>query len=224
RNDAPAGVYCVFDTKCRTLASADEQILLDLGTLTQRELLADDLHRVHLALTAKLSAARREAMMDPLTRLWNRRGANVLLKAALERADRDRYSLGIAVLDLDNFKRVNDTYGHQAGDELLRKVGARLVGAVRGQDLVFRLGGDEFLLLMIDTDADVAKRIAERVRRAITDDTIPTRRGNLVASASVGLTMRAPDEKLTVDELLERADEALRRSKSDGRNRVRVAG
>jgi diguanylate cyclase (GGDEF)-like protein len=220
----PAGVFCVFDTKPRELSQADEQVCVDLAQLTQQELLSDQVTKVRAALTAKLSIARREAMMDPLTRLWNRRGANMLLKAALDRADRENHPLGVAVLDLDNFKRINDTYGHQAGDELLRKIGARLVSAVRGQDLTFRLGGDEFLLLMIDTDEDIAKRIAERVRRAITDDTIRTRSGSLPASVSVGLTMRAPHEQLTVDQLLERADQALRRSKADGRNRVRIAG
>lgn len=223
RNAAATGSFCVFDTKPRELSPGDERAFLDLAELTQQELHADDLTKVGAALGAKLSVARREAMVDPLTRLWNRRGANVLLKAALERADRERHPVGIAVLDLDNFKRINDTYGHQTGDELLRKIGARLVGAVRSQDLAFRLGGDEFLLLMADADAEVAKRIAERVRRAITDDAIPTRAGALPASVSVGLTTRGPSERLTVEQLLERADQALRRSKSDGRNRVRTA-
>lgn len=222
RDDVPNGSFCVLDRKPRALSPVDERTFLDLAELAQQELRADDLTKAGAALGAKLSVARREAMIDPLTRLWNRRGANVLLKAALERADRERLTLGVAVLDLDNFKRINDTYGHQAGDELLRKIGARLVGAVRNQDLTFRLGGDEFLLLMIDTDEDAAKWIAERVRRAITDETIPTRVGELPASASVGLTMRGADERLTVEELLERADQALRRSKTDGRNRVRV--
>ena len=223
RNAAPTGSFCVFDTKPRELSPSDERTLLDLAELTQQELHAEDLSKIGAALGAKLSVARREAMMDPLTRLWNRRGANVLLKAALERADREHHPVGIALLDLDNFKRINDTYGHQTGDELLRKVGARLVGAVRGQDLAFRVGGDEFLLLMIDADAAVAKRIAERVRRTITDDAIPSRVGPLPASVSVGLTTRGPSEPLTVEQLLERADQALRRSKAAGRNRVLTA-
>lgn len=223
RNGAAVGSFCVFDTRPRELTPADERAFLDLAELTQQELQTDDLTKIGAALGAKLSVARREAMMDPLTRLWNRRGANVLLKSALERADREHHPLGIAVLDLDNFKRINDTYGHQTGDELLRKIGARLVGAVRNQDLVFRIGGDEFLLLMVDTDEEVAKRVAERVRRAITEESIPTRAGALPASVSVGLTMRGANERFTVDELLERADTALRRSKTEGRNRVRIA-
>src|SRR5690606_30474618 len=107
--------------------------------------------------------------------------------------------LGIAVLDLDNFKRVNDTYGHQVGDELLRKIGARLVSAVRAQDLTFRLGGDEFLILISNADEKSAQRIADRVRRAITDEAVPTRSGALATSASLGVTLRAPGEKVTVE-------------------------
>ena len=97
--------------------------------------------------------ARREALMDPLTHLWNRRGASVLLKAAFASADQRGTPLALALLDLDNFKRVNDNHGHQTGDEVLRRVASRLLSAVRGDDAICRLGGDEFLVLMADTDA-----------------------------------------------------------------------
>jgi diguanylate cyclase (GGDEF)-like protein len=161
-------------------------------------------------------------MMDPLTRLWNRRGASVLLKAAFEAADQRGTPVTLALLDLDNFKRINDSYGHQVGDEVLRKVGSRLISAVRGEDVICRIGGDEFLILMTDTDAAAAGRIAERIRRMITDTNIPTREGPLPTSISVGCTVRAPRETLAVEALLERADQALRASKAGGRNRVRM--
>src|SRR5690606_7317908 len=121
--------------------------------------------------------ARREALMDPLTHLWNRRGASVLLKSAFAKADQQSAPLAIALLDLDNFKRINDTYGHHSGDEVLRRIASRLLSAVRGEDSICRVGGDEFLVLMNDTDAAVATRVAERIRRAITDTAIPTRDG-----------------------------------------------
>ena len=121
--------------------------------MSQRELLSDHITDAHSALTSKLSVARREAMMDPLTRLWNRRGASVLLKSAFEGADHRNSPMTIALLDLDNFKRINDSYGHQIGDEVLRKVASRLIGAVRNNDVVCRIGGDEFVILMCDTDA-----------------------------------------------------------------------
>ena len=218
-----AGTFCVFDLKPREFSAADQQSIMDLAAMTQREVLSHHLSEAHTALTTKLSVARREAMMDPLTRLWNRRGASVLLKSALDTADQRGTPLSLALLDLDNFKRINDTYGHQVGDEVLRKLGGRLISAVRGEDAICRIGGDEFLILMTDTDAAAAGRTAERVRRMVTDTAIPTREGMLPMSVSVGCTVRMPRESLAVEALLERADQALLASKAAGRNRVRVA-
>jgi diguanylate cyclase (GGDEF)-like protein len=218
-----AGTFCVFDVKPRVFSPADQQTMVDLAAMTQREVLSDHLSAAHSALTAKLSVARREAMMDPLTRLWNRRGASVLLKAAFESADKNDTPLTLALLDLDNFKRINDSYGHQMGDEVLRKISSRLIGAVRGADVICRIGGDEFLILMSDTDAALASRIAERIRRIVTDTPLPTRDGAVAMSVSVGCTVRPPHEKLGIEALLERADQALLASKAAGRNRVRVA-
>lgn len=219
---AIAGTFAVFDVRPRQFAPADRQSILDLAAMAQREVLSDQVTDAHTALIAKLSIARREAMMDPLTRLWNRRGASVLLKAAFDAADQRRTPVTLALLDLDNFKRINDNYGHQIGDEVLRKVSARLVSAVRGDDAVCRIGGDEFLVLMREADAKPAARIAERIRRVITDAPIPTRDGAVPMSVSVGFTVRSPDEQLSVDELLGRADQALLESKAAGRNRVRM--
>ena len=219
---ALAGTFAVFDVRARKFTPAERQTIADLAAMTQRELLSDRLDDAHSALIAKLSVARREAMMDPLTRLWNRRGASVLLKAAFDEADQYRTPLTLALLDLDNFKRINDSYGHQIGDEVLRKVSGRLVGAVRAGDAVCRIGGDEFLIVMREADAKPASQIAERVRRTITESPIPTRDGALPMSVSVGFTIRNPDEELSVDELLGRADQALLESKAAGRNRVRM--
>src|SRR5690606_20836447 len=124
--------------------------------------------------------------------LWNRRGASVLLKGAFASADQRGTPLALALLDLDNFKRINDTRGHQAGDETLRRVASRLLGTLRSEDAICRLGGDEFLVLMNDTDAATASRVAERIRRAITDAPVPTRDGPLSVSVSVGCTIRQP--------------------------------
>ena len=219
---AAVGAFAIFDLKPREFSPADRQTLTDLAALAQRELLSDHLASAHAALTSKLGVARREALMDPLTHLWNRRGASVLLKGAFASADQRGKPLALALLDLDNFKRINDTHGHQAGDEVLRRAASRLLSTVRGDDAICRLGGDEFLVLMADTDAAIASRVAERIRRAITDTPIPTRDGAMPISVSVGCTVRQPRDTATVDELLERADQALLQSKTAGRNRVRM--
>jgi two-component system cell cycle response regulator len=96
------------------------------------------------------------------------------------------------------------------------------LSTVRGDDAICRLGGDEFLVLMADTDAAIASRVAERIRHAITNTPVPTRDGGVEVSISVGCTVRQPREVTAVDALLERADQALMESKSAGRNRVRM--
>ena len=216
------GTFCVFDLKPRDFTPADRQTVIDLAAMAQRELLSDELSTAHAALTSKLGMARREALMDPLTHLWNRRGASVLLKGAFAAADQRGTPLALALLDLDNFKRVNDNHGHNTGDEVLRRVASRLLSSVRGDDAICRLGGDEFLVLMTDTDANIASRVAERIRHTITDTVIPTREGAVPMSVSVGCTVRQPRDTSTVEALLERADKALMSSKAAGRNRVRM--
>ncbi|HEX7081246.1 MAG TPA: sensor domain-containing diguanylate cyclase [Gammaproteobacteria bacterium] len=215
------GTFCVFDVKPRHLSKAECQCLGDLAALAQREIADDQLRSVHASLTAKLSVARREAMIDPLTRLWNRRGATMLLESAVQRADRHAAPLGLALLDLDNFKQVNDTFGHHIGDEVLRRIGARLVASVRSEDLICRMGGDEFLLLVADADAETAATVAERVRRAINETPVPTRDRAIAMTASVGFTVREPRDEASVEALLERADDALLQAKGGGRNRVK---
>ncbi|HUQ51485.1 MAG TPA: GGDEF domain-containing protein, partial [Gammaproteobacteria bacterium] len=142
---------------------------------------------------------------------------------AFATADQRNTPVALALLDLDNFKRVNDNHGHQTGDEVLRRVASRLLSAVRGDDAICRLGGDEFLVLMADTDATIANRVAERIRHAITDTPVPTRDGAMAVSVSVGCTIRLPRDTTAVEALLERADQALMQSKAAGRNRVRMA-
>jgi diguanylate cyclase (GGDEF)-like protein len=217
-----AGTLCVFGLKRRVFSSSDRQTLLDLAAMTQRELSDDQLRGVHASLTAKLSIARREAMMDPLTRLWNRRGAMLLLESTFQEADRKGIAVAVALLDLDGFKQINDTLGHQTGDEVLRKIGARLVNGIRGEDVACRIGGDEFLVLLVDSDSTVAKNISERVRRRIMDVPVQTRDGAIAMTASFGFTIRKPQSTASVEELLERADRALRLSKTEGRNRTRI--
>jgi diguanylate cyclase (GGDEF)-like protein len=219
-NEELCGTFCIFDQKPRRFPAPDRATLMDLAALTQREIAGERMKSIHSSLTAKLGIARRESMMDPLTRLWNRRGASVLLKAAMDDGREQQSSIGIAILDLDNFKHINDTYGHQVGDEVLRKSALRLIQSVRSDDAVCRIGGDEFLLIMKDCDSDTARATTERIRRQLVEGPIPTRQGEITVSTSVGYAIRNGTEGESVDELIDRADQALLKSKSLGRDRV----
>jgi len=214
------GTFCVFDTVPREFTASELQALRDSAAMAQRELLSTELLDAHATLASKLGAARRAALMDPLTHLWNRRGADSLLKTAFAQSDERGTPLTLAVVDLDNFKEINDRHGHPVGDEVLRKIAGRMLGAVRGGDTICRIGGDEFLILMNDTDHGVGARVADRVRRAVTDTPLASSAGPISVSLCIGATVREPHATAPPEAFIERADRALMESKAAGRNRV----
>jgi diguanylate cyclase (GGDEF)-like protein len=220
---ATIGTFCVMDVRPRTLQAGDLQAIRDLAMMSERELIADRLADAQNELVTKLGVARREAMIDALTRLWNRRGAMVFLRNAITRATEAQTELAVGILDLDRFKQINDLHGHQTGDEALRIVARTLMSTLRGSDIVCRYGGDEFIVILQATDARHASVIMNRVREAIQSTPIRTRSGPLSISVSAGCAIRQRDAKSTEEDLIHQADEALRQSKSRGKNRVQIA-
>ena len=170
----------------------------------------------------------RSGFTDVLTGWHNRRYLQVRLKEELARASRDRDNLVCLMLDVDHFKRVNDTWGHAAGDAVLRELAQRIDAEVRASDVAARYGGEEFVVLLPATETHDAERLAERIRRAIgaTPFTLPNGESTTI-TASIGIAGIAPgrqarDLKTLGDSLIARADVALYRAKSDGRDRVVV--
>ena len=163
------------------------------------------------------------ATHDALTGVWNRGGIMERLGAEVSRARRDGRPLSIALLDLDEFKRINDTRGHAAGDDVLREVGVRLPGVLRTYDLVGRYGGEEFLLVLPGASAHACGVVAERVRADVAGTTFATRAGPLPVTASIGTVTLTAGSREDVDALVARADAALYQAKRGGRNRVVAA-
>jgi diguanylate cyclase (GGDEF)-like protein len=224
RHDNAVGTFCVMDVRPRELSLDERQCFRDLALIAQRELLTDQLSDAQRALVGKLGAARREAMIDPLTRLWNRRGATVMLRAAFEQADDAHSMLALGLFDIDHFKQINDVHGHQIGDEALRKVARTLTSCIRGDDVICRPGGDEFLMIITATDEAQAAKLVERVRRTVSERAIATRDGDVPVTLSAGCAVRGPRQGITENELFAQADDALRQSKAAGRNQLRMAG
>ena len=161
----------------------------------------------------------RLALRDSLTGLANRSLLSELLDAALRSTVRTGSSVALMFLDLDGFKEVNDTLGHSGGDAVLLEVAARLSAAVRDGDAIGRFGGDEFVVVCTDTDADAAAEIADRIRAAIA---APLHSTTLPLTASIGVAVCGADAagSTTIDQLLIAADGAMYRAKADGKNRV----
>lgn len=174
----------------------------------------------HIMLTRALEE---QAQRDPLTGLANRRYFMDRGHIEQSRASRHGHPLSLLMLDLDHFKRVNDTYGHKAGDVVLQKLSELLIENKREPDIAARLGGEEFVLLLPDTDLDAAVRVAERLRGAIAGSAVVTDTGETVRfTTSVGAAQMGGQVE-TLEQLLDQADQALYRAKHTGRNRVCAA-
>jgi len=152
---------------------------------------------------------------DPLTGLNNRTLLQFTLERAIQQSQRTSIPMTLIILDLDHFKTVNDTLGHDAGDSVLRGIGKLLMKRLRGADKVFRLGGEEFALLLYDTDEENGIHVAEELRTAIESSSfIPNRS----VTASIGVASLQPDEDWK--DWMKRGDQQMYRAKSEGRNQV----
>jgi diguanylate cyclase (GGDEF)-like protein len=159
------------------------------------------------------------ASRDPLTGLLNARAYYAACDQQIRLGQRQQRPFAVLFVDLDHFKRINDTLGHAAGDEVLRTVARTLKDAVRSSDLLGRIGGEEFSILLPDTDAASALRLAEGLRRAVEACRPPTEGAPLTVTASVGVAV-SHDATTTMKHLQEQADEAMYQAKQAGRNRV----
>ncbi len=179
-------------------------------------------------LSAKLGAANTELMRlastDALTGLPNKRSLEAAITRDLARADRDKTWLSLVVVDVDHFKKFNDTYGHATGDIVLQAVGKALSRHLRAGDLAGRYGGEEFLLVLPGSNMIGARIAAERIRKALESTVVDTEHGPLKVTASFGgAAVCGPGCAGTRDDVFARADAALYEAKRAGRNRVMVA-
>lgn len=186
---------------------------VQVGSFVARYLRAGEAEEAELAALADL------ALRDPLTGLPNRRAFDEALRREVARARRDRARLGVAVLDVDRFKDVNDRHGHAAGDVALAEVARRAAAALRAGDLLARVGGEELAALLPGADVAAAAEVAERVRRAVAAG--PVRAGGqaIAVTVSLGCAELAPGDA-DGGALFARADAQLYRAKNAGRNRV----
>jgi diguanylate cyclase (GGDEF)-like protein len=162
------------------------------------------------------------ALTDPLTGLQNRRSLFELGRIEFSRAERMHRPFSCMMLDIDHFKKINDNYGHQIGDQVLQEFGKRCKSYIREIDLVGRYGGEEFMILLPETNRDTALIVAERIRRLIAENPILTTAGTLSVTISIGVATM--DEQTThLDALVARSDQALYIAKHKGRNRVSIS-
>lgn len=163
-----------------------------------------------------------QALCDPLTGLYNRRYLDEFFARELARAQREQSPIAIGLIDLDHFKQLNDLHGHLAGDDVLKAVAQHLLDSLRSSDAVFRIGGEEFLLILPGAGQGEALMRLQALCRALADEPLPTRSGGQHITLSAGLAVW-PQQGNDLDQLLQVADLALYQAKRSGRNQVVVA-
>jgi diguanylate cyclase (GGDEF)-like protein len=211
------GTLCVLDTQMRALSGLQVRLL---SRLAEQVMALMELRVKDRELNAALSVMQKLATYDDLTGLYNRRALFAKLQEEVERARRIVHPLSVVMLDLDHFKQINDTYGHPAGDAVLRGLGSFLRENLRVTDTAGRYGGEELCLILPGTSLQDAAAVAEKLRQSLQAASFTFRDNKLAVTASFGVTAGQPGPGLAVDTLLAAADAALYRAKEAGRNCV----
>jgi diguanylate cyclase (GGDEF)-like protein/PAS domain S-box-containing protein len=175
---------------------------------------------VKIAAKRRIDELERLALLDELTRIGNRRYLEMTLRAKLAETARYNSQVGIFFMDIDHFKEVNDQYGHDAGDRVLKAIASTLMGIIRPTDLAGRWGGEEFVAAVSNVNRKTLKPIAERFRKLIEEAIVRLPDEEIHFTVSVGATMAKEDEAL--EDVIKRADQLMYRSKEAGRNQVTV--
>jgi diguanylate cyclase (GGDEF)-like protein len=212
-----------LDSKRRGLAAGGDEFLTKPVNVLELQIRVSSMLRIR-RLTTELEDVNRQlqafASIDPLTQLMNRRVLDERLDQEFARATRYGHKLACMMLDVDHFKKVNDTYGHQVGDEVLVQVAAAIRATIRKTDVAARYGGEEFVVLVPETPWTGAQVLAERLRHAVASSRSETAQPSVTVSIGIAATELGLG---SARELLKRADEALYEAKRAGRDRVVVA-
>jgi len=184
---------------------AAQYFIAQIEDITERKIRDNEVHQ--------------HAYFDTLTKLPNRRMLMDRLSQELSQAERDNHTVALFFLDLDHFKHINDTLGHDVGDLILKETASRLLSCVRPNDMVSRLGGDEFVILLSEiSDASDAEIVAKKILRKF-EEPITVNDKEVVIGTSIGVALRTRDVKITFKQLMKNADMAMYESKASGRNR-----
>ena len=204
-------------------AQADDYLIkpFDLQELRARLQSGQRIVNLQSSLASKQRELSYQATHDPLTGIWNRSAILDIVGREVHLAKRNRKPLSLALVDIDNFKLVNDTYGHAAGDTVLIEVVRRIQSALRHYDAVGRYGGEEFVVIMPGVNRRRAFKIAERLRIRVAENPYSVMKKRIAVTLSVGIAAEARPGNMK--SLLQSADEALYRAKESGRNRVESA-
>ncbi|MDD5200337.1 MAG: GGDEF domain-containing protein, partial [Terrimicrobiaceae bacterium] len=204
----------------RKLTRSQMDDLKDLAAMVDVEIQSKQLAVAQMRMNEELAAAKRAVLVDPLTRLWNRAGGEEFLARQHEVAVQNGEKFCVVMADIDFFKKINDTFGHAVGDDVLREVARRILRSIRDVDFACRVGGEEFLLVIADPLATDAITVAKKVRETVRGTPILSEGNSIRVTISMGLAYFDPASIVTCDEVIRLADAGLYRAKETGRDRI----
>lgn len=207
-----------------SLAEAQALLLQEIDRmLTSHNELKQELAKAQEDLAEQrkqIEALRTAVRIDALTRVGNRAAFDERLQEAIDRLRRYQQTFSLAMIDIDHFKKINDTYGHQAGDRILKGLATKIKASLRASDVVCRYGGEEFGAILLKADLTTARQVAEKLRDSVGSSNFTLDHTTIRITISIGVAEARPEE--TAESLIQRADRALYKAKERGRDRVEV--
>ena len=220
------GTLCIADREARQFTETELNLLASFGQLVSNDICVRSAARYAVRDLVELEQEKCDlfelATIDPLTKALNRRAFMRFTERELNRFKRDNTRLSALMLDIAHFKSVNDVHGHAVGDRVLTKMVSVAAGVLRQEDLIGRLGGEEFAIVLVDSDVIAAAKVADRIREAIKQVKFPSESGPFNVTVSIGVSEPFFAEH-SINDVLERADGALYEAKRTGRDRVIIA-
>jgi diguanylate cyclase (GGDEF)-like protein len=221
--DLHVGTLCAIDRVPRELSTEEQEILYDLSKMVESELAAIALSEAQMHLIQELDELERVAMVDSLTRLWNRLGIETLLKREWEYATRKDSPISIVMIDFDNFKQINDQHGHLVGDDVLKGSARLIISVLRSYDILGRWGGDEFMLILPGSSREQTAMLLERIQAVIAQNPVPTSVGPMAISLSMGGVSVFANQGEALQYWVEQADNQLMKVKRLGKGNFQLA-
>ncbi len=220
KNGNKIGTLCIIDIKPRRFTADELEQLKDMAALVEDELLTQKINMLQSELIQELDEAERKNLTDPLTRVWNRRGIEAILFKQLTLCRSQEKYFGLALMDIDDFKDINDTYGHICGDHVLIEISKFFINSMRDNDSFGRWGGEEFLMIVDVTQKKKLLEILERLREKLHNTPIFYNGHQIQVTITVGVILVDSSKKQSVSELVHLADTGLYEGKKSGKNKM----
>lgn len=217
------GSLCAVDTQPRILSATELQTLRDLAALIETELKANILSQTQSNLMVEADKAKRLAMLDPLTRLWNRKGMHELMKSTWENAQREKSAVSVAMLDIDAFAALNRNHGQKTGDAALRTLSRKLLSVLWPDDVLARVGNDEFMILFAECNPAELPENLERIYQSVLGSPSDLNGREIDLHFHVGAASMKPGPMNAPEDLVSMANQALQKAKKSSRNPIEIA-